>query len=190
MAAEKDEYMEHLNESFLGVFEHLTEAIRKLGLHAMGVDEDAVRHEALDQLAMGLQCLKTGEAQIRAEYIRIPDVQAKTAFPATPEHVGTTDIQPKTAASFARFEARKDPKRSLIGPGEILIEESFLQTALEAVEAVLEMAPHVRQEGDGGPSLEDEATRAFSALRAALRCGARSIEAVDLDTSDNEEAAQ
>lgn len=191
-----------LEESFLGsstaIDEHLMAVMRELGAFEMGGSGDS--QAALSQLAQAVECvhLLRQEAiemaeELRdrvAESIRIPDAEGKTAFPSTPEHVGSIDVQAKTATPFARFEARKDPRRSLIGPGEILIEESFLRTALEAVEAVLEMAPQASRQGDGGPSIEDEATRAFSALRAALRCGTRAIEAVDIDDSDNAEAAQ
>ncbi len=47
-------------DSYADLGEHLIEAIRLLGLNAMGIDTDATRREALDELAMGLECLKTG----------------------------------------------------------------------------------------------------------------------------------
>lgn len=122
--------------------------------------------------------------------------------------VHNADLEPKTAGDgviggdhqtsasrahwteMARFREREDLKRSLIGPGEVLVEESFLRQALEAIESILEMAPHIRQVGDGGPSIEDEGTRAFSSLRAALRSGTRAIVEVDIDTSDLKGAAE
>src|SRR5690606_24104998 len=53
------------NESLSGCQEHILAAIELLGLSAMGIDADCTRREAMDQLAMALSNLKTGQENIR-----------------------------------------------------------------------------------------------------------------------------
>lgn len=108
------------------------------------------------------------------------------------ENITNSDVQGEESTAsrghwgeMARFREREDLKRSLLGPGEVLTEESFLRDALGAVEAMLEVLPTVTQPNTGGPSLEEEATRAYAGLRAALRSGVRAVEEVDVDDSDN-----
>lgn len=115
--------MEHLNESFLGVFEHLTEAIRKLGLHAMGIDEEAVRREAMDQLAMALQCLSTGEAEIR-ELLKSGNNSAET-------DVGIADAQGKAAPAEV---GTSEPHAVFQTEAELI---SFVEKATNAVNGII-----------------------------------------------------
>lgn len=53
--------MKHLNDSFEAVHDHLLTAIKLLGVDAMGVDNSqTIRREALEELAMALECLVSG----------------------------------------------------------------------------------------------------------------------------------
>src|SRR5690606_66440 len=60
---------EHLNDSLHAVEDHIIEAIRKLGVNCMGIDPEATRREALDELAMALESLKTGEELVTSEAV-------------------------------------------------------------------------------------------------------------------------
>ncbi len=156
---------------------HLVNAMKLAGEVAMGISMDSLRPEILEELSMGLVCVRN-----------LKDLEAKQfeiimnkVHEAMREHKGA-----ERQGAYEKHARKWDEVEAYVrSHGQVIVERNFLEEALEASAEVLQRLPWVLDE-DG--TLASNAVEIFAKLRLMLPSEVATIG--DIDTSDNEQAAE